>query len=131
VIKNASTPQKPVMCTTSCDLVHPLHAAKMAHLCTAVEGSVLVVPVLTCRMPLTMEPNFEDLSCRMVFGQAPPHCTRTPPSPSRVRGLPDRKRQGCIMFKASLSLLLVDPRADVRFCAQCTMLYVQYYCNNM
>ena len=23
-------------------------------------------------MPLTMEPNFEDLSCRMIFGQRPP-----------------------------------------------------------
>lgn len=23
-------------------------------------------------MPLTMEPNFEDLSCRMIFGKAPP-----------------------------------------------------------
>ena len=24
------------------------------------------------RMPLTMEPNFEDMSCLMIFGQTPP-----------------------------------------------------------
>ena len=23
-------------------------------------------------MPLTMQPNFEDMSCRMIFGQHPP-----------------------------------------------------------
>lgn len=35
-------------------------------------------PVVVCRMPLTMEPNFEDLSCRMVFGQTPPPLDEDP-----------------------------------------------------
>jgi hypothetical protein len=26
-------------------------------------------------LPLTMNPNFEDLSCKMIFGQAPPPMT--------------------------------------------------------
>ena len=29
-------------------------------------------------MPLTMEPNFEDNSCRMIFGQAPPPLEEDP-----------------------------------------------------
>jgi hypothetical protein len=29
-------------------------------------------------MPLTMNPNFEDLSCEMVFGQAPPPLEQDP-----------------------------------------------------
>ncbi len=27
-------------------------------------------------LPLTMDPNFEDLSCEMIYGRAPPHITQ-------------------------------------------------------
>jgi hypothetical protein len=29
-------------------------------------------PLFPDRMPLSMEPNFEDLSCQMIFGKKPP-----------------------------------------------------------
>ncbi|CAM6109791.1 unnamed protein product [Calypogeia fissa] len=52
-------------------------------------------------MPLTMEPNFEDLSCKMIFGQAPPSleadpalkqgCFNTCPSASQIVPCPKLK----------------------------------------
>jgi hypothetical protein len=32
----------------------------------------------SCGFPMTLKPNFEDLSCEMVFGQAPPPLEEDP-----------------------------------------------------
>ncbi|KAL3678813.1 hypothetical protein R1sor_021769 [Riccia sorocarpa] len=50
-------------------------------------------------MPLYMEPNFEDLSCRMVFGQSPPPLAEDPVS-----------RQGCLSSCPSSSKAVPCPK---------------------
>ncbi len=52
------------------------HVITSLHSCGEFDGSAAKLSglILKCvdRMPLTMEPNFEDMSCLMTFGLTPP-----------------------------------------------------------